>query len=110
MSASDAWAVGYYDNGTDEQTLIEHWNGTAWKVQPSPNLDGAELSAVVRGVRERRLGSGSTTARRAETLIEHWNGTAWKVQPSPDPGGSTQRNELSGVAAASASDAWAVGT
>ncbi len=43
------------------------------------------------------------------TLVLHWNGTVWKHVPSPNPGGSSNVNELSAVAAASASDVWAVG-
>ena len=39
-------------------------------------------------------------------MIYHWNDTDWTRQPSPNPpSGGT----LNGVAAASASDAWAVG-
>jgi len=30
VSATDAWAAGYYTNSSDvAQTLILHWNGTA---------------------------------------------------------------------------------
>ena len=39
-SASDAWAVGDYIanvGGFPHETLIEHWNGTAWTQMPSPN-------------------------------------------------------------------------
>src|SRR5438128_5538070 len=42
VSASDCWAVGYYNNGSGGsgvgQTLIEHWNGTSWSIVPSPNV------------------------------------------------------------------------
>ena len=101
VSASDAWAVGYYDNGSSQQTLIEHWNGTVWKVQTSPALDG-QLSGVsaVSASDAWAVGDGPDG-----TLIEHWNGTAWKVQTSPALDG-----QLSGVSAVSGSDAWAVGT
>ncbi len=39
-SPTDMWAVGWTggDATTDgQQTLIEHWNGTAWTRVPSPN-------------------------------------------------------------------------
>ncbi|MBV8941077.1 MAG: hypothetical protein JO240_05065, partial [Solirubrobacterales bacterium] len=36
-SATNAWAVGHDYIGPTEQTLIEHWNGKTWKVQPSVN-------------------------------------------------------------------------
>jgi hypothetical protein len=28
--------VGFHFNGSVDQTLIEHWNGTSWKVQSGP--------------------------------------------------------------------------
>src|SRR5215469_8327574 len=37
----------------------------------------------------------------------HWDGTQWSIVPSPNPGAFI--NELSGVAAISANDVWAVG-
>jgi hypothetical protein len=45
------------------------------------------------------------------TLIEHWNGVRWRVTPSPNPAtGAAGQVFLFGVAAVSATDAWAVGT
>jgi hypothetical protein len=43
------------------------------------------------------------------TLIEHWNGRTWTRVPSPNPEPSTGGDQLTGVSAVSASDAWAVG-
>src|SRR5207248_3737018 len=46
-SVSNCWAVGYYYNGSNPQTLIEHWNGTAWSIVTSPNAtQNDELSGV----------------------------------------------------------------
>jgi hypothetical protein len=42
----------------------------------------------------------------AQTLIARWNGTAWSRVPSPNPVGGSS---LSGVAATSTTNAWAVG-
>jgi hypothetical protein len=36
-SASNAWAVGDYDNGSAQNTLILQWNGTTWAQVPSPS-------------------------------------------------------------------------
>src|SRR2546430_11599041 len=41
-----------------------------------------------------------------KTLILHWNGTTWAHVPSPNP---ASFNNLTGVTATSASNAWAVG-
>jgi hypothetical protein len=47
-SASNAWAVGGYDNGsTAETVLILHWNGSTWKPVTGPRLGtDNELFAV----------------------------------------------------------------
>src|SRR5262249_42322126 len=42
-----------------------------------------------------------------QTVILHWNGASWHRTPSPSP--SSDQNWLFGVAATSASNAWAVG-
>jgi hypothetical protein len=44
------------------------------------------------------------------TLIVHWNGSVWKVVASPNAGGSSYEKFLSGVAAISAHNIWAVGS
>jgi hypothetical protein len=38
-SATDVWAVGFFDTGTAFQTLIEHWDGSAWTIVSSPNTE-----------------------------------------------------------------------
>jgi hypothetical protein len=115
-SACNAWAVGYYYDGSDvEQTLIEHWNGKAWSVQPSANPGGSsnynELDGVIANSPTEvwAVGYYEDGTGADQTLIEHWNGKTWKVQPSPNPGGSSKYNALDSVAATSATDAWAVG-
>ena len=37
VSATSVWAVGQLDDSAGYETLILHWNGTAWKQVPSPN-------------------------------------------------------------------------
>src|SRR5215472_15158391 len=116
-SATNAWAVGSYSDGTNSQTLIERWNGASWKTVTSPNLGGPgfdnELNAVAATSSSNAWAVGHWTDIGLDhTEIEHWNGSSWKVSPSPDPGSNpvTGSNDLFGAAAASASRAWAVGT
>ena len=108
-SATNAWAVGSYSTGFGKKTrtLIEHWNGKAWRIQPSPNAGSSSdfLNAVA--------ATSSTDAwavgyHNHETLIEHWNGKVWKIQRSPNPG-RPHHILLTGVAATSAANVWAVG-
>jgi hypothetical protein len=108
VSGSDAWAVGdYYDTTTQAyDTLLLHWNGTAWsKVKgPNPSSVDNELTGVsaVSGSDAWAVGESSD-----KTLILHWNGTAWSQVKSPNP--SSTGDDLYGVSAASSRNAWAVG-
>jgi S-layer homology domain len=111
ISGSDIWAVGTYYNPTVGQTLVEHWDGSAWSIISSPNLGSGDnlllaVAAVspsdVWSVGEYYAASGAPT----QTLVEHWDGSAWTVVPSPNFGSSY--NHLGGVAV-SGSEVWAVG-
>jgi hypothetical protein len=104
-SAKNAWAVGGItdESGRPIRALIEHWNGTAWKVQPSPRLAGDQLYGVAATSAKNAWAVGSNQFTN-HALIEHWNGMAWNVQPTPGKPPS-----LSDVAATSAKNAWAVG-
>ena len=46
VASCQAWAVGNYTpSGGSPRTLIEHWDGTAWRQQPSPS-PGAASNAL----------------------------------------------------------------
>jgi hypothetical protein len=112
LSSCNAWAVGTYSSGSGvNQTLILHWNGAVWKQVPSPNSASARNFltgvAAISATNIWAVGFTFTTATREQTLILHWNGTVWKQVPSPNP--SSAGNPLTGVAATSARNAWAVG-
>jgi hypothetical protein len=69
------------------------------------------LSAVAATSARDAWAVGSFTASSGpKTLIEHWNGTKWVQVPSPNPTVPVSEIGLNGVAATSASNAWAVGT
>jgi len=117
LSATDAWAVGNYDHHTTGQPLgrplIEHWNGTAWTVTAGPQLaagvnTGLTGVAAVSPADAWAVGSYCAGAQGLRTLTEHWNGTAWTHVASPNPS-QADATWLSGVAATSASNAWATG-
>jgi hypothetical protein len=79
-SAGDCTAVGDYyrtDRGP-ERTLIERWDGTVWRVVPSPG-DG----------RDGTLASVScptaTSCTAVGSLIIGWNGVTWKVERPSSP-------------------------
>jgi hypothetical protein len=119
VSGSDAWAVGWYWNrtGTATDTLILHWNGTAWTQVKSPNpssdppyipansLDGVSARS---GSDAWAVGDYLANDGLSHALIVHWNGTAWTRVNSPTAPRYTDFG-LTGVSAVSGSDAWAVG-
>jgi hypothetical protein len=111
LSGGDVWAVGtYLTAGNTAQTLIEHWNGTAWSVIASPNvgLYDNHLTAVVgRAANDVwAVGYYLTSANQRLTLILHWDGSAWSIATTPNVAGAN--NYLNGVAGAGG-DVWAVG-
>jgi hypothetical protein len=111
-SASDAWAVGSYAaSDGDYDSLIVHWDGTAWAQVPSPSPSSVDNTlfgvSAVSASDVWAVGREETPSGAYDTLILHWDGTAWTQVPSPSP--SSSINFLNGVSAVSGNDAWAVG-
>ena len=115
ISPTNVWAVGDSGNnvgvgGTPTATVIEHYNGTAWSVVPSPTvgttpyLNGVAASSAsdVWAVGS-DIPSGSTTP---QTLTLNWNGTAWTTVSSPNAASS---DLLVGASAPAGGNVWAVG-
>ena len=107
LSATDVWAVG---NASTGQALVLHWNGTAWTQVATPSGIGTLLAVSPLSPTDVwAVGAGGNFFD--QSLVLHWDGTTWTRQPSPNPAGtgSSVFNSLMGVAAVSATDAWAVG-
>jgi hypothetical protein len=107
VSSKSCMAVGAFVtvNGTAGGTLIESWNGTSWKVTPSPSKgDGDSLSGIS------CLSSKSCETvgwYTGGTLIESWNGATWKIKANPARGGN--QNFLTGISCLATSWCEAVG-
>jgi len=115
LSPTDAWAVGSYDNGTANQSLTEHWNGTAWQIVPSPDPAGtanwASLNGVAMLTHTNVWAAGEIQTQGVfHTFVAHWNGATWKHVTSVDPGGLGNNAFLRSIAAVSGSRIWAVGS
>lgn len=119
VSAADCWAAGNSSgpSANSRQTLVEHWNGTAWTIVASPNNPapagslGNSLSDVVCNSASDCWASGSSDPGPGfgwHTLIEHWDGSAWRIIDSPVTS-TAQNNFLFGTACASATDCWSIG-
>jgi hypothetical protein len=116
LSTTNCTAVGGYYNGGADLTLVESWDGTAWSIVPSPNVqnDASNLhTSYLNGVS--CVNSTSCTAvgyfnsaTGEQSLVESWDGTTWSIPPSPNVTGDTA-SVLSGVSCASATSCVAVG-
>jgi hypothetical protein len=93
--------------------LTEAWNGTTWRVVPTPTLThtGASLNGVSCTSPSNCMAVGSEGSPKKPTLFTFalsWNGTAWKFVPTPaplTPGGTA----LSDVSCTSSTSCMAVG-
>jgi hypothetical protein len=116
INSKDVWAVGQAD-----KSLIEHWDGAAWKIVPGvvPNegyapseaLTGVAASAandvwaVGTGVRNSAGGCGAATG----PVVEHWDGVRWSSSLFANPSAGSDLLAFNTIAAVSANDAWVVG-
>jgi len=111
-SSTDVWAVGNYEPQLYlPQTLILHFDGTAWTVLPSPNL-GTVYNyltgvAAISTKDAWAVGWYQSVGTDPIPLILHWDGTSWTTVPAPELSGNG--SPLWGVTAISSDDVWAVG-
>jgi hypothetical protein len=125
LSPSSAWAVGASAVAPppgNSQGLVLRWDGRRWQRQSIPSDSSRKANTSLAGVAATSADNawavgefftwrfrsanpfGNTPSR---TVILHWNGMSWQRQPSPNLGRAD--NVLSGVAASSPTNAWAVG-
>jgi hypothetical protein len=113
VSPSDVWAVGaeYRNDTSTPAPLIEHWDGTRWSLVRAPvaTWNYNELSAVsaTSSTDAWSVGYRLVGPYLEQTFVVHWDGVRWRIVPSPNVGSGS--NSLSGVAAISPTDVWAVG-
>lgn len=105
VSANDIWAVGYsqwsYFSGYRYAPLTYHWDGTRWSLIPNAGGIDEFLFAVT------AIAPNDAWAVGDNGQTQHWNGAEWTRVAAPYPGLGGRFNS---VAAASASDVWAVGS
>ena len=115
-ASNDAWAVGSYTNKQGiVLTLVERWDGSKWKIVPSPNPSppGAPpnggLGAVhaLSATNAWAVGSFLDDSALPQPLVEHWNGTAWSIVATPDLG--ADEAVFADVTAVSSTAVWTVG-
>jgi hypothetical protein len=97
-----------------ELTLAEHWNGSSWHVQTTPNAGGANdangLTAVSCPAAGICTAVGNYLANYKppdQPFAERLTGSGWHLQPTPNPHGGS---ELAGVACPARNACTAVGS
>ena len=117
LSATDIWAVGQqFDYGAHlYKTLTMHWDGVQWSVVPSanPSSVGSVLNAVAAISANDVWAVGQQQGKPDQIprpVVERWDGSSWQVTPSPSLPNGALGGGWSGVAALSATNAWAVGS
>jgi hypothetical protein len=125
VASNDVWAVGFSTpvpppTRAATLNLIEHWDGTAWKVVTSPNVgpgsvyQSNRLLGITAASPTDIWAFGSYFAASGSghqiTLLQHWDGGSWTIQPSPNPttGGFLSDLLYAGVSP-SPGNVWIVG-
>jgi hypothetical protein len=112
-SADDIWAVGYHQTveiPQAYQTSVLHWDGSTWRVVPSPNensLNNYLFDVAAASADDAWAVGFYDTGSSLLTMAQHWDGSGWTLTTSPNANSSI--NELVGVAVASPTDVWAIG-
>jgi hypothetical protein len=126
----DVWAVGtslkvsydFHGYGVNLNLssmgagIVAHWDGQSWKVVSGEG--GSTQMAMLNGVTAlapnnvwvvgAAFQGGVLSGLHVKTLVEHWNGSQWSTVASPDVPNAFA-SYLTGVAAISANNIWAVG-
>jgi carboxypeptidase family protein len=109
VASNDVWAVGYSEDFASLRlnTLATHWDGTRWRIFPTPNPAGINQPNQLFGVAAvttENVWAVGRVGLNSKPLTLHWDGTRWQAVRNNCGSGA-----LHGVTAISATDIWAVG-
>lgn len=112
--ASNVWAAGDTSASLQTLALFEQWNGSQWAFVPGPSPNFACLNGIASEPGTSQLWAvGCTTAAPSSTyatfIAQYTPSAGWTQILSPNVSYGTLSNQLYGVAAVSANEAWAVG-
>jgi hypothetical protein len=119
VSGADITAAGFVLDSSNQRelTLIEHWDGTAWSIIPSPNQSSTAGSlntlhgvTAVSGTDLYAAGffADAASSGQQQTFILHFDGSAWSIIPSPTSGLAQQLNGI--FALPGTTNVWSVGS
>ena len=113
---NDIWVVGMIGYGRNGTSVLEHWDGSQWRIVPSPSasskfdlLSGSVTLDAISAVSANDIWAAGYTTNALSvltgrsTLFEHWDGRQWSVT------GGSVTGIITGIAALAPNDVWAVG-
>jgi hypothetical protein len=108
-SPTKVWAVGDVDTGAAVMgTLIERWNGVAWRAVTSPtNRSGALVDNVAARAHDAWAVGWRQVAGQTQPLALRWMGGGWVTTPTPSS--SRRAGALAAVAITAQHTVWVVG-
>lgn len=68
ISSKNIWAVGTYSTGPNEQSFLQRWNGTKWKLRSHPATSFVSNTIAV---------ANKFVWANTNTVIWFWNGSEW---------------------------------
>ena len=110
LSATNVWAVGSYRTDNSRKTLIEQWNGSSWRIVPSPNpaiLSNSLLGVAAVGPDDVWAVGWKSSPNGLRSLLLHRGTAGWEEVAVPAFG--TGDNVLTSISAVGANDVWATG-
>lgn len=117
ISSTSCTGVGSYITTAfhNNLTLAEHWDGSSWSQQATPNPSGSTDSGLngiscVGATSCYAVGDYNSTSSSEPSAImaEHWDGTSWTLQTMATPPGATAA-DLEAVACSADTACTAVG-
>jgi hypothetical protein len=117
-SASNCWAVGYFERNGAWLNATLRWDGHRWSrvAAPSPGGTASGDSSRLYSVRCTAAANCWAVGFYARPGVQldqalHWNGTSWSLVATPTPAGtlSGDFNDLFDVACTSPDSCWAAG-
>ncbi len=109
---ADCISVGQSGFDAGSGTLAQHWNGTSWSAQRTPNRGGVQngLNGVACTSATACTAVGAYFSPRGyHTLAEVWNGATWSVRKTPNDPAPHYSSFLVAVSCASSDSCVAVG-
>jgi hypothetical protein len=81
----DGWIVGSMVARGGERVLVEHWDGTVWRIVAAPaGIVLGRMTSVLSVSSHDVWIAGTRQELQPRTLIEHWDGERWSIVTAPD--------------------------